>query len=129
MGARWSMPCPCRFTPGKETQHPLYRRLGGPHPYQETIPWLSSPLRVTILTVLSWSTPNSISQILFVCTTHTEHTGNIYPVLGQSELCSTDTMAHRQQEFVSETYDTWFIPHIYRHHSNRHDNCFFIINP
>jgi len=26
----WSMPCPGRSTPGKETQYPLYRRLGGP---------------------------------------------------------------------------------------------------
>ena len=26
----WSTPRPGRFTPGKETRHPLYRRLGGP---------------------------------------------------------------------------------------------------
>jgi hypothetical protein len=26
----WSTPRPGRFTPGKETRYPLYRRLGGP---------------------------------------------------------------------------------------------------
>jgi hypothetical protein len=26
----WSTTCPDRFTPGKETRYPLYRRLGGP---------------------------------------------------------------------------------------------------
>jgi hypothetical protein len=26
----WSAPHPGRFTPGKETRYPLYRRLGGP---------------------------------------------------------------------------------------------------
>jgi hypothetical protein len=29
-GSRWSTPHPDRFTPGKETRYPLYRRLGGP---------------------------------------------------------------------------------------------------
>jgi hypothetical protein len=28
--SRWSTPRPGRFTPGKETRYPLYRRLGGP---------------------------------------------------------------------------------------------------
>jgi len=28
-GRGWSMPRPGRFTPGKETRYPLYRRLGG----------------------------------------------------------------------------------------------------
>jgi hypothetical protein len=27
----WSTPRPSRFTPGKETRYPLYRRLGGPN--------------------------------------------------------------------------------------------------
>jgi hypothetical protein len=27
----WLTPPFCRFTPGKETRYPLYRRLGGPH--------------------------------------------------------------------------------------------------
>jgi hypothetical protein len=27
---RWLAPRPGRFTPGKETRYPLYRRLGGP---------------------------------------------------------------------------------------------------
>jgi len=26
----WSTPVPGRFTPGKETRYPLYRRLGDP---------------------------------------------------------------------------------------------------
>jgi len=29
-GGEWSTPSPGRFTPGKETRFPLYRRLGGP---------------------------------------------------------------------------------------------------
>ena len=29
-GVGWSAPHPGRFTPGKETRYPLYRRLGGP---------------------------------------------------------------------------------------------------
>ena len=29
MGGWWSLPRPGRFTPGKETRYPLYRRLGG----------------------------------------------------------------------------------------------------
>ena len=29
MGERWLTPRPGRFTPGKETRYPLYRRLGG----------------------------------------------------------------------------------------------------
>ena len=30
MGVGWSTPRPDRFTPGKETRYPLYRRLGRP---------------------------------------------------------------------------------------------------
>jgi len=29
-GGGWSTPRPGRFTPGRETQYPLYRRVGGP---------------------------------------------------------------------------------------------------
>jgi hypothetical protein len=29
-GGGWSAPSPGRFTPGRETRYPLYRRLGGP---------------------------------------------------------------------------------------------------
>jgi hypothetical protein len=29
-GGGWLTPLPDRFTPGKETQYPLYRRMGGP---------------------------------------------------------------------------------------------------
>jgi len=29
-GSGWSVPRPGRFTPGKETRYPFYRRLGGP---------------------------------------------------------------------------------------------------
>jgi hypothetical protein len=31
----WSTPCPSHFTPGKETQYPLYRRLVGHHGCQD----------------------------------------------------------------------------------------------
>jgi hypothetical protein len=30
-GGGWLRPLAGRFTPGKETRYPLYRRLGGPH--------------------------------------------------------------------------------------------------
>ena len=30
-GGGWSLPRSGRFTPGKETWHPLHRRVGGPH--------------------------------------------------------------------------------------------------
>jgi hypothetical protein len=49
----WSTPRPGRFTPGKETRYPLYRRLGGPQgrsgrmlkisPQRDSIPGPSSP--------------------------------------------------------------------------------------
>jgi len=29
MGGGWATPHPGRFTPGKETRYPLYKRLGG----------------------------------------------------------------------------------------------------
>jgi hypothetical protein len=32
-GGAWSMPHPSHFTPGKETQYPLYRRLDGHRKY------------------------------------------------------------------------------------------------
>ena len=51
-GGGWLMPHPDRFTPGKETQYPLYRRLGGPqgqsaqvwktHLHRDSIPGPSS---------------------------------------------------------------------------------------
>jgi len=37
----WSTPRPSRFTPGKETQYPLYRRLGG---YQGQSGWVQKIL-------------------------------------------------------------------------------------
>ena len=53
-GGGWSTPRSGRFTPGKETRCPLYRRLGGPQgrsgqvrkispPHRESIPGLPSP--------------------------------------------------------------------------------------
>jgi hypothetical protein len=37
LGARWSMPCPGRFIPGKETRYPSYRRLCGPQGQSEWV--------------------------------------------------------------------------------------------
>jgi hypothetical protein len=48
LGARWggwSKPRPGRFTPGKETQHPLYRRLGGPQSRTERVLQVSAKTR------------------------------------------------------------------------------------
>ena len=43
-GGGWSMPRPGRFTPGKETQYPLYRRLGGPLGRSGWVSNISPPL-------------------------------------------------------------------------------------
>jgi hypothetical protein len=52
-GGGWSIPSPGHFTPRKDTQYPLYRRLVGPrvsldecrksHPHHNLIPGPSSP--------------------------------------------------------------------------------------
>jgi hypothetical protein len=39
----WLAPCPGRFTPGKETRYPLYRRLGGPQGRSGRLRKLSPP--------------------------------------------------------------------------------------
>jgi hypothetical protein len=39
----WSTSLPGRFTPGKETRYPLYRRLGGPQGRSERLPKISPP--------------------------------------------------------------------------------------
>jgi hypothetical protein len=39
----WSTPRPGRFTPGKETRYPLYRRLGGPQSRSERMRKISPP--------------------------------------------------------------------------------------
>ena len=39
----WSMPRPGRFTPGKETWYPLYRRLGGPQGRSGRVQKISPP--------------------------------------------------------------------------------------
>ena len=41
-GCEWSMPCPSHFTAGKETQYPLFRRLGRPCGRSEQV-WKISP--------------------------------------------------------------------------------------
>jgi hypothetical protein len=40
----WSTPCPGRFTPGKETWYPLYRRLGGPQDWSGRVRKISPSL-------------------------------------------------------------------------------------
>jgi hypothetical protein len=62
-GDGWLRPCPGRFTPGKETRYPLYRRLGGHQgrsarmgkisPPPGFHPRKSRPCRVAIPTELS----------------------------------------------------------------------------
>jgi hypothetical protein len=39
----WSTPRPGRFTPGKETRYPLYRRLGGPQGRSGRVRKISPP--------------------------------------------------------------------------------------
>jgi len=38
------VPCPGRFTPGKETHYPLYRRLGEPQGWSGWVQKMSPPL-------------------------------------------------------------------------------------
>jgi hypothetical protein len=40
----WSTPRPDRFTPGKETRYPSYRRLGGPQGQSGKVRKISPPL-------------------------------------------------------------------------------------
>jgi hypothetical protein len=47
----WSTPRPGRFTPGKETQYPLYRRLGGPQGRSGRVRKISPPPGFDPLTV------------------------------------------------------------------------------
>ena len=42
-GGGWSTPRPGRFTPGKETRCPLYRRLSGPQGRSGRVRKISSP--------------------------------------------------------------------------------------
>jgi hypothetical protein len=42
MGGGWSAPRPGRFTPGKEIQHPLYRRLSEPQDQSGRVSKISS---------------------------------------------------------------------------------------
>ena len=60
----WLTPRPGRFTPGKETQYPLYRRLGGPKGQSEWVLNISplpgfdpQTVQPTIVTMLSQPTP------------------------------------------------------------------------
>ena len=43
-GGGWLMPRPGRFTPGRETQYPLYGRLGGPQRQSGRVLKILSPL-------------------------------------------------------------------------------------
>jgi hypothetical protein len=58
-GGGWLRPRSCRFTPGKETQYPLYRQLGGPQGRYGRVWKISSPPLFdprTVHTVASWYT-------------------------------------------------------------------------
>ena len=62
-GSGWLTPRPGRFTSGKDTRYPFYRRISGLHarpgwvrkisPHRDSIPGPSSPSRVAIPTELS----------------------------------------------------------------------------
>ena len=56
-GSGWSTPRPGRFTPGKETRYPLYRRMGGPQGRSARLRKISTPtgLRSPDRSVLSES--------------------------------------------------------------------------
>jgi len=45
-GGVWSTPRSDRFTPGKETRYPLYRRLGGPQGRSGRVLKISPPTRI-----------------------------------------------------------------------------------
>ena len=47
----WLAPRPGRFTPGKETRYPLYRRLGGPHGRSGRV-WKISPIGILFCILL-----------------------------------------------------------------------------
>jgi len=42
-GGVWSTPHPSSWAPGKETQYPLYRRLGGPQGWSVWVQKISPP--------------------------------------------------------------------------------------
>jgi hypothetical protein len=45
-GGGWSTPRPGRFTPGKETRYPLYRRLGRPQDQSGGVRKISPPTEI-----------------------------------------------------------------------------------
>ena len=47
-GGGWSTPRPGRFTPGKETRYPLYRRLGGPKSRTGQVQKISPPTGIRL---------------------------------------------------------------------------------
>jgi hypothetical protein len=65
MGGEWLKPRPNRFTPGKKTRYPFYRRLGGPKGRSERVQKISPPPGFdprTVQTVasryISWTIPD-----------------------------------------------------------------------
>ena len=48
-----STPGPARFIPGKETQYPLYRSLGGPQGRSDRVRKISPPSRESIYAILA----------------------------------------------------------------------------
>jgi len=71
-GGRWSTPRPGRFSPGKETWYPLYRRLGEPQGQSGWVWKISPPSRFdprTVQPVASRYTNNTIMDhtIIHIC--------------------------------------------------------------
>jgi hypothetical protein len=58
-GGGWSTPCPGCFTPGKQTQYTVYRRLGGPLDWSGWMRKVSPPLGFS---------PQTIQPIVSHCT-------------------------------------------------------------
>jgi hypothetical protein len=76
-GGVWSTPRPGRFTPGKETRYPLYRRLGRPQGRSGRVRKISPQTRFDPRTVQSvasrytdWAIPAFFFQFYYLWYTH-----------------------------------------------------------
>ena len=71
------MPCPARFTRGKETQYPMYRRPHGSQGWSRLVqkilpapgfdPWIVNQQRVTNLPALSQPTHLTCNRVKLCC--------------------------------------------------------------
>jgi hypothetical protein len=88
----WSTPRPGRFTPGKETWYPLYRRLGGPQGRSGRVQKLSPPPGFdpwTVQPVASRYTDYAIPKVFRYMTE-------------EPEMCTDSVILHRDQVTLPE---------------------------